>query len=95
MKTIELIKREYKMLTNEKVDSLIVNKTFTTLPEGRSIVCELTLRNGYTVHGISSVANIENFNYELGCSTAYGKARNLIFELQTYALKEMFYAAVH
>jgi hypothetical protein len=38
-------------LTPQDVDDTIKAETYTTLPSGKVMVCELTLRNGFTVRG--------------------------------------------
>jgi len=38
-------------LTPEDIDATIVGKTFTRLPSGKCMICELTLKNGFTVRG--------------------------------------------
>lgn len=42
-------------ITPEHIESLIVDKTFTVLPSGKVMVCELMLKNGFSVRGESSV----------------------------------------
>ena len=51
-------------------------------------VCCLTLRNGFTVTGESACASPENFDADLGKSIAYDNARNKIWALEGYLLKE-------
>jgi len=51
-------------------------------------VCALTLRNGYVVTGESAAASPANFNEELGRKIAYDNARNKIWALEGYALRE-------
>ncbi len=36
-------------LTPQAIEAKIVNQTYTILPSGKVMVCELTLTNGYTV----------------------------------------------
>lgn len=78
-------------LTPSDIDLVIVDKTFTTLPSGKVMVCELTLRNGFTVRGEASVVSKENFNQEIGEQISYSNARNKIWELEGYLLQEYIY----
>ena len=50
--------------------------------------CVLILKNGFTVTGESACASPENFNAEIGQKIAYENARNKIWQLEGYLLKE-------
>ena len=50
--------------------------------------CVLVLKNGYTVHGHSACASIENFDAEIGRRIARENAVQQIWPLMGYALKE-------
>lgn len=78
-------------LTPADIDKAIANETYTNLPNSRSIVCQLTLVNGYTVEGISSCVSAENFNQEIGNKIAKENAREKIWELEGYLLKQRLY----
>lgn len=80
-------------LTPEDIDAVIVRETYTVMPSGRTTVCELTLRNGFTVRGESSVVCIENFNAAIGERNARENARNKIWELEGYLLQDKLHAA--
>jgi hypothetical protein len=51
-------------------------------------VCCLTLKNGFTVTGESACASPENFDAELGRKIAFKNAREKIWQLEGYLLKE-------
>ena len=55
--------------------------------------CVLVLENGFTVTGESACASPENFNEEIGKKIAYENARNKIWQLEGYLLKEKLYQA--
>lgn len=74
-------------LTPEYIDSLIVGETYTNLPDGRTIICQLQLNNGCSVEGKSACASVENFNQEVGNSKARYNAREHIWELEGYHLR--------
>ena len=80
-------------LTPADIDAVIVSESFTVLPSGRVTVCELTLRNGFTVRGESAVVCIENFNAEIGERVARENARGKVWELEGYLLRERLHAA--
>lgn len=50
--------------------------------------CVLVLRNGFTVTGESACASPENFDEQIGRDLARANARNKIWPLAGYALKE-------
>jgi hypothetical protein len=75
-------------LRPEDLDAVIVDKTFTVLPSGKCIVCELTLRNGYTVRGESACVSKANFNREIGEEVSYENARKQIWQLEGYLLQQ-------
>ena len=55
--------------------------------------CILTLENGFTVTGESACASPENFNAEIGKKIAYQNAREKIWILEGYLLKEKLHQA--
>ncbi len=55
--------------------------------------CVLVLRNGFTVTGESACASPENFDAGIGRKIALDKARDKIWPLLGYALKEALYRA--
>ena len=75
-------------LTPELIDSKIIDEDYHVFEKTCLTVCCLTLVNGFTVTGESACASPENFNKELGQKIAYDKARNKIWELEGYLLKE-------
>lgn len=50
--------------------------------------CVLILKNGFTVTGESACASPENFDAEIGKKIAYENAREKIWMLEGYLLKE-------
>ena len=57
-------------------------------------ICCITLANGFTVTGESACASPENFNAELGQKIALGNAKQKIWALEGYRLKqELFVGA--
>lgn len=54
-------------------------------------ICILTLENGFTVTGESPCASPENYDRLLGEKLAFENARNKIWELEGYLLKQKLY----
>jgi exopolyphosphatase/pppGpp-phosphohydrolase len=75
-------------LTPEAIDAVIVSEQFYVFPGTTMTVCALTLRNGYLVTGESAAASPENFNEEIGRKIARTNARNKIWALEGYLLRE-------
>ena len=74
-------------VTMEMVNEQIVGETYTVLPSGRVTVCELTLKNGFTVRGESAVVFIENNVPQTGREIARKKAADQIWQLLGYELR--------
>ena len=77
-------------VTPERIDSVIAEKSFHRLT-GTLTVCVLTLKNGFTVTGESACASPENFNEEIGNKIAFSNAREKIWALEGYLLKQRLY----
>ena len=78
-------------LTPADIDAAIVSESFTVLPSGKAMVCELILRNGFSVRGESACVSKENFNFEIGGKIAREDARNKVWMLEGYALQERLF----
>ena len=70
------------------IDSIIKKKEFHKLT-GTLTVCVLTLKNGFTVTGESACASPENYDQEIGEKIAFENARDKIWVLEGYLLKEI------
>lgn len=80
-------------LTPEAIDAVIIDEAYHVFPGTTMTVCALTLRNGFQVVGESAAASPENFNEEIGRKIARTKARNEIWQLEGYLLKQKLYDA--
>ena len=75
-------------LTPADIHAVIVGETYTVLPSGKCLVCELTLRNGFTVRGESSAVSRANFDREIGEKISRQRAVDQIWPLEGYLLQE-------
>lgn len=75
-------------LTPTLIDETVVSEQYHVFPATTLTVCALTLRNGYIVTGESAAASPENFNQEIGRKIARENARNKIWGLEGYLLRE-------
>ncbi len=77
-------------LTPALIDAVIEEKSFYRLTDTLT-VCVLTLVNGFSVTGESACASAQNYNQELGEKIAFENARNKIWALEGYVLKQRLY----
>jgi hypothetical protein len=75
-------------LTPSLIDAVIVGEDFHVFPGTTLTVCCLTLKNGFTVTGESAAASPENFDQEIGRNIAKANAREKIWALEGYLLKQ-------
>jgi hypothetical protein len=75
-------------LTPDLIDAAIKEEDYHVFENTCLTVCCLTLRNGFTVTGESACASPENFDAEIGRKIARDNARNKIWMLEGYLLKE-------
>lgn len=75
-------------LTTELIDEIIVWEDYYVFPGTSLTVCCLTLLNGFNVTGVSASASIQNFDKEIGRKIAFDNARNKIWQLEGYLLKD-------
>lgn len=75
-------------VTPENLESVIVSEQYHVFAGTTFTACLLTLKNGYTVLGESACASPENFNAELGRKIARENAKNKIWSLEGYLLRE-------
>lgn len=75
-------------VTNERIDEVIKRADFHVFPGSCLTVCCLTLANGFTVTGYSACASPSNFDAAIGERIARENARQQIWALEGYLLKE-------
>lgn len=72
--------------TMQMVLDKIQTITYTRLPSGTAIVCEIQLTNLHLCHGIAVVCDMVNDDAVLGKKAAYDKAIAQVFNLVAYDL---------
>lgn len=75
-------------LTPAKIDAVIVGEDYHVFPGTTLTVCCLKLLNGFTVTGESAAASPENFDVEIGRKIARENARDKIWKLEGYLLRD-------
>ena len=73
------------------IDAVIRDVTYTMLPSGKVMVCEITLVNGFAVRGESATVSKANFNQEIGREMSYKNAREQIWQFEGYLLQQRLY----
>lgn len=79
-------------LTPDLIDQTIVKEDYYVFPGTTLTVCLLTLKNGYHVVGESAAASPENFNEAVGQQIAKRNARDKIWALEGYLLRERLHS---
>lgn len=82
-------------LTPHDIDKIASNSTpqFYNFPNTTLVICALTLPNGYVVTGEAAAASPENFDFAIGATIAFANARNKIWGLEGYLLKQKLWEA--
>ena len=80
-------------ITENDIDSVIAETDYIVMSDGRTTVCHLTLRNGFTVLGSSACVSIEKFNRGTGQELALKDAKNKVWELEGYLLRQKIHEA--
>lgn len=85
---IDELKLNAPRLTPSLIDETIVSVDYHVFEGSCLTVCCLTLRNGFTVTGESACASPSNFNESIGREVSFKNARDKVWMLEGYLLKE-------
>lgn len=78
-------------LTPADIDATIVDEAYYVFPGTTTTICRLTLRNGYSTIGESAAVSLVNFDEEIGRKVARENARDKIWVLEGYLLKDKLF----
>lgn len=78
-------------LNPQMIDAAIKSEAYHVFPGTAMTICALTLRNGFIVTGESAAASPENFDEAIGKKIARDNARNKIWALEGYLLRDRIY----
>jgi len=82
-------------VTPKNIDEIIAGEQYHVFDNTTFTVCLLTLKNGFQVSGESACASPENFDIEIGRKIARENARNKIWMLEGYLLKERLFKKIN
>lgn len=88
---IQELKLNAPRLTPDLIDSKIKTIEYHVFEGSQLTVCNITLENGFNVTGYSACASPENFNKEIGESVSLRNAREKIWSLEGYLLKQRLF----
>lgn len=75
-------------VTPDHIEDCITNEVYYVFPGTTVTICLLYLRNGFSVTGESACASLQNFDQEIGRDIARNNAKQKIWALEGYLLKE-------
>lgn len=75
-------------LTPDSINAVIKSAAYFVFPGTTLTVCALTLENGFIVTGESAAASQANFDPEIGQKIAHENARQKVWALEGYLLRE-------
>ena len=78
-------------ITPADIERTIVGCDYHVFEGSQLTVCCLTLKNGFTVTGESACASPENFDAEIGKKIAFTNAKEKIWPLEGYLLKQKIF----
>lgn len=79
-------------ITPQHIEEQIVASQYYQFPGTTVTVCCLTLRNGYNTVGESACVSPQNFDAEIGRKVAYENAKQKIWVLEGYLLRDFLHA---
>jgi hypothetical protein len=78
-------------LTPTLIDEAIIDEAYYVFPGTTTTICRLTLRNGYSTIGESAAVSMANFDKKIGQKVARENARDKIWQLEGYLLKQKLF----
>ena len=75
-------------VTLAEIEAVICDEKYHVIPDTTTTICCLVLRNGFTVIGESSCVSKQNFDQAIGQKIAKENAKDKIWALEGYLLKQ-------
>ncbi|HWI68907.1 MAG TPA: Gp49 family protein [Nitrospiraceae bacterium] len=83
-----IAERPYPKVTKEGIEAKVEKVSYMVLPDSTVTICNLLLKNGFSVRGESACVDPRNFNMEIGQQLAYRDAFSKMWQLEGYLLAE-------
>ena len=78
----------YPKVTKDSIEAKILKVGYLVLPDLTVTLCNITLKNGYSIRGESACVDPRNFDVEIGKGLAYKDAFSKLWPLEGYLLAE-------
>lgn len=88
---LDALGKNHPRLDGDIIDNKITGEDYHLFLGSTVTVCKLTLENGFSVIGQSACASPENFDAQLGRELARKDARQQIWQLEGYLLRQRLY----
>jgi len=80
--------RPYEKVTKDSIQAKITDTSYMVFPNTTVTLCNITLKNGFSVRGESACVDPRNFNMEIGQEIAQREAFAKLWQLEGYLLAE-------
>lgn len=78
-------------VTEADIIARIVKKSYTIMPAGRTVICEITMVNGWTHHGKSTPVSNDDLHIRQAQTRAFMDAIQVAWPMEAYLLRERLY----
>lgn len=80
--------KPYEKVTKEGIEAKITATDYLVLPNSTVTICNIKMKNGFSVRGESACIDARNFDLEIGRQLAYRDAFSKLWQLEGYLLAE-------
>lgn len=78
----------HEKVTPASIEAKIAKEDYMVLPDSTVTLCNITLKNGFSVRGESACVDPRNFNIEIGKALSRKDAFGKLWPLEGYLLAE-------
>lgn len=86
-----IAERPFPKVTKDSIEASIAKVDYLVLPDSTVTLCNITMKNGYSIRGESACVDPRNFNVEIGKGLSYKDAFGKIWALEGYLLADRRY----
>lgn len=73
------------------VEASVASTTYTLLPSGKAITCEIILNTGWVCHGTAAVVDLDNYDEQRGKEAAKVKAMQQVWDYHAVCMQEAMF----